>query len=456
MPEAFLKCVADGGKVITKDLGKDEYMKICYLNGKSYPGEVMKNKDKKSAHENQALTMLVPLDLSFAEEKAGGYELQVLKPGQWDHPGYGMVEITPEIQQEFADNFKRDLRAHSSSIGLPIDEEHYSDRGAVGWIKELINKGNEGLFAIVEWNVKGRELIKNAIYRFFSPEFYFQYEDPEDRRLYNNVLVGGALTNRPYFKGLNPVVLSENLIHKHMDLKKILEKVFAELTNDEKSFVTSHFNELDEAGKAKFKELEPSETEEEKKAREEKEAADKKAKEEADAKEKADKEAAEAKAKADADAAAAEAAKKDGNNLNMSEAAIKQLQKDAADGLKATEKLKKIEMSEKITGFIYNENNSEKGKLPASLKDKVVEFAMSLNESQATKFFEIVDAMPSAKLFSEIGEAALANNDGSVAPKGVDEYSFDLDKKAKELMKANDKLTYQTALVMAEKELAKK
>lgn len=479
MPADFLKCVADGGKVITKDLGNGEYIKICFKDGKSYPGETMKKEIQKKAHENQAIRTLIPIGLEFAEDKAGGYELQVLKPGQWDHPAYGMVEITPEIQQEFADNFKRDLRAHSSTIGLPIDEEHYSDRGATGWIKDLINKGNEGLFAIVEWNVKGRELIKNAIYRFFSPEFYFQYEDPEDRRLYNNVLVGGALTNRPYFKGLNPVVLSENIIHKHMDLKEIVKKVFADLSDGEKSFITSHFSELTEDELTKFSELfkegdvckladgsdgvlSPdkdgkmvcmSAKDAAAKKASEKDAADKKAKEEAD-KKKEEEEA--AKKKAEEDAAAAEAAKNNGNNLGMSESKIKELQKQAEDGIKASEKLKKIEMSDKIDGFIYSETNLEKGKLPVSLKDKVSEFAMSLNESQMTKFFEIIEGMPSAKLFSELGESALAANDGSVAPKGVDEYSFNLDKKAKELMKANDKLTYQSALVMAEKELAKK
>jgi len=474
MPQAFLNCVSQGGKVITKDLGDGKYIKICYLNGKSYPGETMENKTDKKTHENQAIRTLVPIELMFAEEKAGGYELQVLKPGVWDHPGYGMVEITPEIQQEFADNFQRDLRAHSSSIGLPIDEEHYSDKGAVGWIKNLINKGNEGLFAIVEWNKKGRELIKEAIYRFFSPEFYFQYEDPEDRRLYNNVLVGGALTNRPYFKGLNPVVLSEKLIYKHMDLKEITKKIFADLTNDEKSFVTSHFNELSAEEKVKFSALfaegdsckleDGSDgkmtmdkdgklvcmSDKSKKANEDA------AKAEADAKAKADKEAADAKSKAETDAAAAEAAKNNGNNLNMSEAAILKLKEDAANGLKATEELKQIKMSEKISKFIYSETNAENGKFPASLKDGLAKFAMSLSEDQATKFFEIVDAMPSAKLFSEIGESALALNDGSVAPKGVSEESFALDKKAKELMKANDKLDYQKALIAAEKELAKK
>lgn len=399
---------------------------------------------KKQEKGQFAITTLVPLDLSFAEKKDGGYELMLLKPGKWDHPAYGMVEITPEIQEEFVNNFNKNLRAHSSTVGLPIDEEHYADRGATGWIKKLINKGNEGLFGMVEWNNKGRELIKNAIYRFFSPEFYFKYEDPEDRRLYNNVLVGGALTNRPYFKGLNPVVLSEKLIYKHMDLKEISKKVFSDLTDDEKSFVTSHFNELDEAGKQKFEELKPTETEEEKKAREEKEAAekeeaDKKAADEAKAKEEAD-----AKAKTDAEA---EALKASEGKITMSEVEAKKLREDSIA-------LKKMQMSEKINGFIYSESNTE-GKLPATLKDKVTDFAMSLNEDQATKFYEIIGGMPSAKLFAELGESALANNDGSVAPKGVDEESFNLDKKAKELMKANDKLDYQEALVMAEKELAK-
>lgn len=388
-----------------------------------------------------AITTLVPLDLSFAEKKDGGYELMLLKPGKWNHPAYGMVEITKEIQEEFVNNFNKNLRAHSATVGLPIDEEHYSDRGATGWIKKLINKGNEGLFGMVEWNAKGRELIKNAIYRFFSPEFYFTYEDPEDRRLYNNVLVGGALTNRPYFKGLNPVVLSEKLIYTHMNIQDIMKKVFADLTDDEKSFVTSHFNELDEAGKEKFEELKPTETEEEKTAREaaEKEEADKKAADEAKAKEEAD-----AKAKADAEA---EALKASEGKITMSEVEAKRLREDSIA-------LKKMQMSEKINGFIYSNNNAD-GKLPATLKDKVTEFAMSLNEDQATKFYEIIGGMPSAKLFAELGESALANNDGSEAPKGVDEDSFNLDKKAKELMKANDKLEYQEALIMAEKELAK-
>ena len=45
MPEAFERCVKNGGKVITKTLKGGKYLHICYLNGKSYAGEVKTKKE---------------------------------------------------------------------------------------------------------------------------------------------------------------------------------------------------------------------------------------------------------------------------------------------------------------------------------------------------------------------------------------------------------------------------
>ena len=45
MPKSFEKCVADGGRVRTKNLSKGRYMHVCFMNGKSYAGEV-KTKEK--------------------------------------------------------------------------------------------------------------------------------------------------------------------------------------------------------------------------------------------------------------------------------------------------------------------------------------------------------------------------------------------------------------------------
>lgn len=46
MPVGFDRCVANGGKVRTKSLGNGKYIHICFLNGKSYNGEVKTKKSK--------------------------------------------------------------------------------------------------------------------------------------------------------------------------------------------------------------------------------------------------------------------------------------------------------------------------------------------------------------------------------------------------------------------------
>lgn len=46
MPEAFERCVKNGGRVRTKTLSGGRYMHICFLNGKSVAGEVKTAKSK--------------------------------------------------------------------------------------------------------------------------------------------------------------------------------------------------------------------------------------------------------------------------------------------------------------------------------------------------------------------------------------------------------------------------
>lgn len=47
MPASFDKCVADGGRVRTKQLSGGKYMHICFINGKSYAGEIHQPKGSK-------------------------------------------------------------------------------------------------------------------------------------------------------------------------------------------------------------------------------------------------------------------------------------------------------------------------------------------------------------------------------------------------------------------------
>jgi len=376
--------------------------------------------------------MLMSLDnMKFNDDNKS--EIQVMKKGEWDHPAYGRVEIDDKIMKEMVSNFSKNIRAHSKKEGLPVDEEHFSSKGAVGWIKKLINRGSEGLFALVEWNSKGRQAIEDKIYKFFSPEFYFQYEDPETRRMHNNVLIGGALTNRPYFKGLKPVVLSEDIIINNtinMKLSELIKKDLSSLNDEEKKFITSKFSELEDENKKKFDELKP---EEEKKPEEKKDE-----KKEDDNNEKP--------------AGGVEANE---GKIAMNENEVKKLKEDAQKGVQASEDLRKMKIESKVKEFTFSESNKD-GRLPATANtdNKVVDFVMSLTEEMATKFYEIIGSLPSPKIFGELGETSFGENVDDKKPAGVSEESHKLDIKARELMKSDDKMTYEEALAKAEKELA--
>lgn len=47
MPESFLKCQKDGGRIRTITLKGGRFMRICYLDGKSFPSEVKEKKQGK-------------------------------------------------------------------------------------------------------------------------------------------------------------------------------------------------------------------------------------------------------------------------------------------------------------------------------------------------------------------------------------------------------------------------
>lgn len=47
MPAEFERCIRNGGRVRTVKLSRDRYMYVCYLDGKSYPGEVHHKKKRR-------------------------------------------------------------------------------------------------------------------------------------------------------------------------------------------------------------------------------------------------------------------------------------------------------------------------------------------------------------------------------------------------------------------------
>lgn len=152
---------------------------------------------------------------SIAELQAGK-EIQAFKFGEFDHPVYGMTSITPEVVQKFADGFNDKVYGQE----IPISYEHFgmdSAKGmkAAGWVRG-VRIADDGMHWTVAFTEEAAKEIKDGAWKYFSPEYMDIWKDPESGILHTYVMSGGALTNRPFFKGMIPLNFSE-VIAEHAD-----------------------------------------------------------------------------------------------------------------------------------------------------------------------------------------------------------------------------------------------
>lgn len=391
MPADFDKCVSDGGRVRTIAVkGKpNKYMHVCYDKaGKSHAGEVKTKKASELYLKNLIPLVEIP-KMAFKEAKT---EIEVLAEGEWKHPSYGIIKISEEDIDKFIKSFDDNVRM----VDIAVDQEHMPEKGAAGWYKKLrkvYEDGKAKLKATIEWTKLGQNLIKDGVFKYFSPEFDFDYEDLETHETFENVLLGGALTNRPYFKSLAPVAFSETLyagftseFNKKGGEKKMLtkEELKAKLAEN------ADF-ELEEKASDKEKKLF-----EEVKAEVAKEAEDAKKAEEEEAKKKAEEE--EAKKKAEEDG------KKLSENYISKADHVKQMNEVKSQLGVVEKKLRFKEVTAEVNGLVFSESNP-KGVLLPKNSDKAVELLMAATPKVVKLFNELMAELPavSAKLFEEEG-----------------------------------------------------
>lgn len=119
--------------------------------------------------------------------------IQIFPDGEYTYDWKGKVE-TAICDAESRATIIAEFVARGND--LVIDYEHQTLDGekapAAGWIKELEDRGTEGLWARVEWTVEAAEYLRTGEYRYDSPVFDV---DPETRRI--TALHHVALTNWP-------------------------------------------------------------------------------------------------------------------------------------------------------------------------------------------------------------------------------------------------------------------
>lgn len=161
--------------------------------------------------------------------------VQILRVGSFNHPKYGEFDITTLVLEEMKQNFDANIRG----IDVALDYFHDSDKEASGWLKSLeLREDGLELWGEVEWTPKARKMLSEREIRYFSPDFAFEWTDPETEKTYQNVLFGGGLTNRPFVKDMAAIVASEKK-GETMTLAE-LEKKVLKLAEDNSDMAAKH------------------------------------------------------------------------------------------------------------------------------------------------------------------------------------------------------------------------
>lgn len=178
---------------------------------------------------NQDVLYLVDANtLQLSEDDTPTGWVHALPVGEYKHPVFGKLSMTPEKIRQFADNIINKIRGIDPSIniihGIPGT---MGDGEAAGWVKNAEARP-DGLWVLVEWTKAAAEKIKAKAWRYFSAEYQDSWTDATGRE-HKNVFFGGALTNRPYMKNLLPINLSENTIETALELASVVAQGKADL-----------------------------------------------------------------------------------------------------------------------------------------------------------------------------------------------------------------------------------
>ncbi len=134
-----------------------------------------------------------------------GLPIRVFPVGTF-YRGERKLTVTKDRLQQFAANVKAGL----PRFAIPINIEHKDEMGSYGTVEDLeyIEQGIQGpgLYATkYQLTDEGRKLLEQEKFIGLSGEAIWtlfdgaKYQDPQTGREHDNVLVGLALTNKPFF-----------------------------------------------------------------------------------------------------------------------------------------------------------------------------------------------------------------------------------------------------------------
>lgn len=189
------RCISDGG-----DQKVCEQKAIIQANG-----VIAKFGEYDVVSNYNYLTELKDSDIKSLADTTT-ITIDVFREGKWYHPKHGIIEGNQQLFEDFIKNWKNNVLGRD----IMFDQNHKPEDGGTGLVKDLFIEGDK-LRAKVELTNFGKDLIQNKGFRYFSPEYTNKYISKDTNKEIKNVLIGGALTLRPFLTNLSPIVLSEDI-----------------------------------------------------------------------------------------------------------------------------------------------------------------------------------------------------------------------------------------------------
>lgn len=225
-------------------------------------GKSKKNEEVSEHSADAHIVQFFALPTITLKEDNGRYSsrIPVLPEGKFKHPWYGDLDFSAPTLRAAKRNFDNKVLG----VDIMVDEGHDRNK-ALGWFRavhhgtsEIGGQSHVGLFADIEWNELGRQLLERDIYRYFSAEIG-TYTGPDGKKV-QNVLFGGGLTNRPFFKQMPRVKFEEGEADDRFQIGLFGDVLweFAEGEDgedEERTFFTGYTVEEDDDDNMKYDEL---------------------------------------------------------------------------------------------------------------------------------------------------------------------------------------------------------
>lgn len=159
-------------------------------------------------------TAVIDAPVGVLKDADGPVWVEALPARVYQTPFYGEVPVTLDKLQKFVSNFKSGVRGQEIATDFEHGMDQAKGKKASGWYRDFEIRPSSSdptqfsLYALVDFTEEAKKEIIDKQWKYFSLEWDDKYK-AHDGNEYEDVVIGGALTNRPVAKQTLPINFSE-------------------------------------------------------------------------------------------------------------------------------------------------------------------------------------------------------------------------------------------------------